>query len=457
MDILSLAFYLSVLSYCLGALLRALPLPFFTLKKLGRTLMVDGVFSAVLVFSYRTLVSVIDYLGSVLGTDWASFMQWVADRSSLLFLVLSVFKATSVIASEAGLGPVFSGIISSIVNLVTTSLTTLLTVSIIALILRVAAGFLIALGILLISVPFRLARGAGAMIIALVIVFSAGTPLMPQFIATVTSGVMISYSLREPVCSATLSLVDAKDYPVGYAVIEGYRDEEFLYRYVFNERGLLVVDKSSGGFPCSEHRAFVEIAGIKYEFTLPGFQSSGYTTSPSRTLKLPDLIVLDTIRVVELGSGISVTNYSKVENTLVLHLEASRSTYFGVYIESSDTLQVLINGVVASESSVVKFTWYNISYTALKYELEPGTYLVNITINYQARVRPDVLMEPFVLTALQVDVFSPEYMVFYVTYMFVELTILPLIYIAILLVISYGVARLLGGVSTSIAKYLVAV
>jgi len=419
--------------------------------------MVDGIFSAILVFSYRTLVSIVDYLGNMLGADWNNFMQWVADRSSLLFLILSVFKAISVVTSKAGLGPVFSGIISSIVNLITTSLTTLLTVSIIALVLRVAAGFLIALGILLISVPFRLARGAGAMIIALVIVFSTGVPLMPQFIATVTSGVIISYSLKEPVCSATLSLVDARDYSVGYAVIEGYRDEEFLYRYVFNEHGLLVADKSSGGFPCTEHKAFIEIAGIKYEFTLLSSQSSRYTASSSHTLKLPDLIVLDTIRVVELGNGINIVNYSKVENTLTLHLVASKNTYFGVYIESSDTLQVLINGVVASESGVARFTWYNINYVAFKYELEPGTYVVTITVNYQARVRPDVLVEPFVLTALQLDVFSPEYIVFYVTYMFVELTILPLIYIAILLTISYGTARLLGGVSTSIAKYLVIV
>jgi len=452
-DILSLAFYLSVLSYCLGVLLRALPLPIYTVKRLGRMLLVDGVFSAVLVFSYRTLVSIIDYLGSVLGTDWAGFAQWVADRTSLLTLILSVLKAISVVSSKIGLGPVVSGIVTPIVNLVTTSLTTLLAVSIVAAVLRVAAGFLIALGILLISIPFRLSRGAGAMIIALTIVFSVGVPLMPQFISTITSGTIASYGLNEPVCSATLSLKDAKGRPLGLAVIEGYRGEEFLYRYVFDARGFLVVDKSRGGFPCEEHEAVVEIAGIKYKFTLPVASSASY----NYTLQLPDLLALDTIRVVEIGSYVTILDYYREAGRVKLVVDVKSDTYIGIYVESSDELKVLVNNTEVRESGLVKFAWYGINYTAFKYTFTSGVYAIDIALEYRSTPHPDVLVEPFILKALEIDVFSPESLIFFATYTFVELTIMPLIYISILLAVSYSVARLLGGVSTSIAKYLVVV
>jgi len=454
MDILSLAFYLSVFSYCLGLLLRALPIPFFTVKKLGRLLVVDSVFSAILVFSYRSITTIIEYLSSVLGADWASYSMWVTERTSLLLLLLSAFKAIGIVTSKIGLGAVFSSLISSIINLITTSLTTLLTVTVVALMLKTASSFLIALGILLISVPFRLARGAGAMIIAITVVFSIGIPLMPHFIATVSSGTLTSPSLHEPVCSAILHIVDAKGNPIGQAVIEGYRDEDFLYRYVFNVNGQLVVDKLSSGFPCEEHLVRVEISGFRYSFNMPG--SSG-DMSLNYTLLIPDLLVLDTRRLVEIGSGVYIAEYSKLENELTLQLEVYENTYFAVYIEAQDELVVLINGEVAEESRVVQYTWYSIDYVGYEYTLTPGVYLVNIVVDYKSTTPLDVLVEPFILKALQLDVLAPETAFFYITYMFVELTILPLIYVTILLTITYGVARLLGGVSANIARYLVMV
>jgi len=462
MDILSLAFYLSILSYCLGALLRAIPLPFFHLKRLGRTLMVDGVFAAILVFSYQTLIRLIDYLSYVLGVNWATFTEWVTGRSSILFLLLAAFKAIGIVIGKTGLGTIISSILSPIVSSITTSLTTILTVFIIALVLRVAAGFLIALGVLMCSIPFRLARSAGAMIIAVTMVFSIGIPLMPHFIATVTHGAVtnIGYnvSLKEPVCSTTLNIVDAKVHPVSQAVIEGYRDGELLYRYVFNEQGQLEVDKLKGGFPCSAHEAKVEIAGIRYTLDIPGSQGTEYV---NYTMQLPDLLILGPNRVVELGWGISVINYSRSSNNssveLTMELEVAENTYFGVYIEASDKVEVFINSEIVNASDIAEFSWYGVSYIALKYPLTAGTYLVNIIVRYYSTTPLDIVIEPFIVKALNIDIFSPELAIFYVVYMFVELTILPLVYIAILLTISYGVARLLGGASTGIARYLVAI
>jgi hypothetical protein len=454
MDILSIAFYLSVLSYCLGVLLRALPLPFFTVKRLGKTLIVDSVFSATLVFLYQTLTAIVDYLGRILGADWTSFSMWVSERSTILLLLLTAFKAIGVLASRVGLGAVFSGILSSITNLITTSLTTLLTVWVLSLMLKAASGFLIAVGVLLISIPFRLARGAGAMIIAVTMVFSIGMPLMPHFISIVSSGTAISIGLREPLCSGTLYLVDAKGNPVGQAVIEGYRGEEFLYRYVFSTNGLLVLDKTNGGFPCSEHIARLEIAGFKYSYSVP---AQSITELANITFSLPDLLVLDTRRLVEISEGVQVVDYSKSENSLVLRLDVSEEAYFAVYTETSDTLEVIINGEAVNASSVFRYTWYNISYTGFKYTLVPGTYQVNITVYTQSTTPLDVPVEPFVIKAFNVDPFAPETTLAYLTYLFVELTILPLIYVAILMTISYGVSRLLGGVSVSIARYMVMV
>lgn len=454
MDLLSTAFYLSVLSYCLGALLRALPLPFFSLKKLGKTLMVDSVFSATLVFSYQTLLSIIDYLGSVLNADWTSFSAWVSERSTILLLLLTAFKAIGVLVAKIGLGAVFSGILSSITSLITTSLTTLLSVWILSLMIRAASGFLMAIGILLISIPFRLARGAGAAIIAVTMVFSIGMPLMPHFISIVSSGTVVSIGLSEPLCSGTLQLVDARGNPVGQAVIEGYKGRDLLYRYVFNNNGLLVVGKTTGGLPCGEHVAKIEIAGFKYSYIVP---ARGPADFSNITFQLPDILVLDTRRLFEVGRGVQVVNYSKSESGVVLQLESSGDSYFAVYTEASDTLVVTINGVEVRESTAIKYTWHNINYTGFKYNLAPGTYLVNVTVYIQSTTPLDMPVEPFVIKAFNLDPLAPETVFAYLTYLFVELTILPLIYVAILMTISYGVARLLGGVSVNIARYMVMV
>jgi hypothetical protein len=167
--------------------------------------------------------------------------------------------------------------------------------------------------------------------------------------------------------------------------------------------------------------------------------------------------VLDTRRLFEVGRGVQVVNYSKSESGVVLQLESSGDSYFAVYTEASDTLVVTINGVEVRESTVIKYTWYNINYTGFKYNLAPGTYLVNVTVYIQSTTPLDMPVEPFVIKAFNLDPLAPETVFAYLTYLFVELTILPLIYVAILMTISYGVARLLGGVSVNIARYMVMV
>ncbi|MEM4061377.1 MAG: hypothetical protein QXY11_00790, partial [Desulfurococcaceae archaeon] len=119
MDLLNLAFYLSVLSYCLGLLLKALPLPFISIKKLGRSLVADGLFSATLVFSYNLIFRLMEYLGRVLGSDWIAFGYWLTDRISMITNLLAVLKALGIALDKLGFRFITSVILAPITNLVT--------------------------------------------------------------------------------------------------------------------------------------------------------------------------------------------------------------------------------------------------------------------------------------------------------------------------------------------------
>ena len=87
---LLIAFYLSVLSYYLGTLLYMIPLPFYSIKKWAPTLMVDGIFSATLVFTYTIIMCIIDYFSNMLGSDWVGLYTWISLKTGIVVSLMAV-------------------------------------------------------------------------------------------------------------------------------------------------------------------------------------------------------------------------------------------------------------------------------------------------------------------------------------------------------------------------------
>ena len=448
MDLLELAFYLSVLSYCLGLALRALPLPFFTIKKLGKSLVAEGIFSCVLTFSYNILLSLLNFLSSLLGSDWAAYSTWMTDRISALMALIAVLKALSILLSKVGLSAFVQGFIGQITGLLTTSLTTLIATSIISSMISTIAPLLIALGIVLHAVPFRLTRSVGATLIAITMVFSICIPLMPAFINMFSSSSGLLVSLKET-CTATITLVDLSGAPFGQAVIEGYSGEDLLYRYKFGENGVLVVDKASG-FPCADHVVKVDVVGNKYTASL-----SLLNTHWNGTIQAPNLLAIAPNRFILFDYPGVPESVSRGNSGVTLTLDSGTSSYFKLYVETGDSFEVFVDYEPLSPINVEITTWYNIKYSIYTYEIPPGEHYVELTLHYSTTTPLEIDLYPYTLKVLNVDPLAPENLLFYVTQLFIELTVLPLIYIAVLATISLNVARLLGGAYVPLTKIVV--
>lgn len=449
MDLLMLAFYLSVLSYCIGIALRALPVPFLAIKKLGKALMVEGIFSCTLTFSYKTILYLIEYFGSLLGANWTFYSMWLTDRVSVLLALITALKAIGAFLSKVGLGFFSQSFIGQVTSLVTTSLTTLIATSIVSTIIYSNAALLIALGVALHAVPFRLTRSVGATLIATTLVFSIGMPLMPSFI-TAFSNTSASLFTSGNICTATLTLIDASDTPFGQAIIEGYVNGKLAYKYLFRDDGLLVLDKTQG-FPCVSHIAKVDVVGVRYTVTIDNIHGKDFVA----TIKLPNLLAIAPNRFLLLGDGILVESVIREDATILYALNVLNTSTIKLYLGANDFCEVYINDMRADPDGMEMMEWYGASYTVYTYTLTPGIYNVKVRLEPHAMSPLSVDVYPYIVNLFGLDALAPESILFYATQLFIELTILPLIYVVLLATVTLNVAKLLGGTSTPITRMVV--
>lgn len=452
MNLLALAFYLSVLSYCIGVVLKGLPVPFLSLKRLGRSLVSDGVFSATLVFSYNLILLSLEYVGSVLGVNWVAFNSWLTERLLILTNFLAVLRALGIALERLGLGFVASNFLGPVTRLVVACYTSLLFILAISTIIMGGFKALFALGLALHAVPFRLTRSAGATILAFSMVFVVGVPLMPSFLSIVLTGVQPPLEYTEPVCTANITLVDVVDTRIGPAVIEGYdiQTGSKLYKYVVDEQGSLVVSERLG-FPCRDHKIVVDIAGNQYIAT---FKHAGRHTS--RTYRVTNSILLFPNRFLFIGPDVNVTSVARINKTVYAEVSLASSGNITVYVEEGDTLLVYLNGSNLDYVNRTQVEWNGVRYHAYSFTLGAGTHNLTIVLDLYKTTSPSILIDPFLLRVIRFDPFAPETLLFFAVFSFIDLVLLPMIYMVILALISMNVARLLGGYSSAIARFVVA-
>ena len=171
---LEIASTLGDLTYMLGALIYALPVPFRGLKDWGPTLIKDGVYAVFLSAFYYGIIS----LASQYAPSWHSYLKWLHGNTNTMEIYATIFS-------------LLTGIITRFVHHVSflSSASYLLSNggAVFVLLLAVSEfvhknwGLLIAIGIMLFAVPFRMARSAGAYLIMFSVVLYIGLPFF-QFI-----------------------------------------------------------------------------------------------------------------------------------------------------------------------------------------------------------------------------------------------------------------------------------
>ena len=207
-----IALYLASLSYFLGVLIYMLPLPFRGLKEWAPKLIKDAVYIVAWLSAYTYILSLAQNLLSILGASWQSYFNTMNEEITgiagiygfILVLLFLVYLPKFILAAKTldFTDPVgilvyivalivnflvqvtnIRQVLANLASLALNMLMYLIAIQSVSLLIYETAPLLIVLGILLMSLPFRIGRPAGSTMIATVLVFYIGIPLMPHVLA----------------------------------------------------------------------------------------------------------------------------------------------------------------------------------------------------------------------------------------------------------------------------------
>jgi len=167
--ILYIAMNIATLTYTIGSLFYGLPIPIYGLKKWGPRMMSDAIYAAVWINIYGVIIFAIGQIQSLLGVDWSSFfssiLQLQANMFSALIQVKSIYyiitteKISMALALLADPLLQFSSFITDIIFLLQFFID-------LGEFIQQSYMILIAIGILLLSLPFRIGKGIGGTLIS---------------------------------------------------------------------------------------------------------------------------------------------------------------------------------------------------------------------------------------------------------------------------------------------------
>ncbi|MEZ0393436.1 MAG: hypothetical protein ABWK00_00075 [Desulfurococcaceae archaeon] len=452
--LIELAFYLSVLTYYVGTLVKALPLPFAGLKKWGTILMADGLFSASLVFSYKALLLLTSYVGALLGVSWERFASWYFLRITTTLSLVGVLKLIGIGLGEVGLGFLSNSLLSPFINALIDSMLALTVIYMVSKAMVVLGPTIMAIGLVLHAVPFRVTRSAGAMLVALPIIFTIGAPLMPTFVDTFASALSGAEAPTFNWKGIKVLVMDGLNRSVPYAVLEGYgATGEPILRYEADSEGVIDATAVSKGIPSSDFNASLNLSGYSYRFNF--YQKCGNLTEC--IIELPDMYVIDVNRYVFTG-GMQVEDVRVFNNdSIEMDVIATTSSTLIVVVGGNDGLAVSLNGNSVDVGKPVSYTWGGVAYNAYYIPISSGrsSIAINVTKGPTEVPRFDeidygkALVEEFVSNVGSLSSF--------IGMAILELLVFPAAYIALLVSASMGLAKLLGGSSSKIASMVVEV
>ncbi|WP_062662012.1 hypothetical protein [Aeropyrum camini] len=179
-----LAFKLAMLGFYLGTLLYAAPLPVASIKRWASVLIEDSLTAALLALTAAALLAVSSYIQLLIGGSWPQLDAWLLDAAVFAaFLKALSSIVTSLPDPLEALKPVASAA-ASVMDELSWGITLLVATVLGVKYLLGYSEILLGVGVLLYAIPFRLAKPAGAWLIAFVIVFNAALPALPLFVET---------------------------------------------------------------------------------------------------------------------------------------------------------------------------------------------------------------------------------------------------------------------------------
>jgi hypothetical protein len=464
-DYVLIAFYLSFLTYYMGVLIYSLPIPIYSLKKWGPMMIRDSILVFILLVSLDFLRKSITNIASLIGSNWTGFYSWndatlefLAEQRLMLIMYYTAFRALKAII-------LYGDILGPLIRLVSYNIIFLYSIRFLGYFFQTYWFTLIAMGIMLIALPFRIGRSAGAWLIAIAVTFYIGLPLLPVFIQLATPPLSpitekpnqledwgISY-LKVYTAAGTKNNIIEPDIPVEFKTyING--NEVLIARYI-SRSGIIDATHPDKGLPAKqEYYAYYIIDGLSFPvYPYPVNPSSDYTIHDSElTLytESPYVINIDSnynlvyknmldIDVYHQRTVINQTSYS-----LKVEFKPSNKGYIGIRLPEN-TGFMITDCSNCNHTMQLPWKWLGLRGTSIKVEPVNPYNLSRFTIvlNIKKRSKPNLngLEYDYVRNYLGVTTDSIYYIL---SNAFFKLILMPAIYIAILMLVARQIARILG-------------
>ena len=451
-DFLLVAYKLSLLSFYTGVLVYTLPLPVSGLKRWAPTLISDSIVAAGLSFLFFHLFRLGEYLMGLLGGSWDFLFKWYHDSLATIISIKTLLVVIQAIPDPLGVVDAIRSLISPVDKAVTGALLFLATMGGLIELVRNYAVVLAAIGIALYAVPFRLARGGGAWLLAFSLVFSIGLPLLPAFLVSVAeapgSPVNVPEELRKGVAVAEIVLEDSLGGRIGsgFAKIYSIPDGSLIAVYRVGSDGRLYT--SYGDYRVTlpsrtEVTVTLEAAGVAFPVdpSIIDLENHEYYNGAYHiTLKAPNILYAGREHVVLYTNGGPFNETQAGDNGVsgTLYLEP------GEYVAASFP----VGCSVSLESPGLQYTasvieWGGVEFNhTIGYAVEPGWYNVSLVVGEcKVEREPDIGVKDYFVPSLDVSFIDYNVLASFILYYFT----VPLMYLFLLFSVTAGVARFLGG------------
>ncbi len=451
-DFLLVAYKLSLLSFYIGVLVYTLPVPLPGLKRWAPTLISDSIVAAGLSFLFFHLFRLGEYIMGLLGGSWDFLFKWYHDSLATVISIKTLLVVIQAIPDPLGVIDAIRSLVSPVDKAVTGALLFLATIGGLIELVRNYAVVIAAIGIALYAVPFRLARGGGAWLLAFSLAFSIGLPLLPVFLVSIAespgSPVNVPEELRMGIAVAEVTVEDSlgKTVKSGFVRIYNIPEGDLIALYKLESDGRLYT--SYGDFRVTlpsrvEIAATLEIAGVTFPL------------NPS-TINLEDYEYYNGAYHVRLTAPHVL--YSE-EEYMVLYtnggpfnesLTGNRTLSGILYLEPGEYLAVSfpVECTVSLESPGLRYAtrvieWGGIEFNnTIGYAETAGWYNVSLRINECGMSEdPSINVMDYFTPSLDISFIDYNILASFILYYFT----VPLMYLFLLFSVTTGVARFLGG------------
>ncbi|RLG87540.1 MAG: hypothetical protein DRO39_00100 [Thermoprotei archaeon] len=446
---LVIAYYLAILSFYIGVLILALPIPFTGVKKWGPRLMSDGILVMVLALTFRVIMSAASYIQHLLGADWGSFMSFQQNLVLLLGYTAAAIMAIATVFNANFLAPIawkFSAMVTANALLL-----------FVALVIKYNYQIIASLGIALMSIPFRIARGVGATMLAVALVFFIALPLYPSYLSTI----FLSSFSTEVGTYMLSGEVKARGGTVEYGYVVLKACGITRYSQIRGGRFVMVVSEQGG---CDNYEVLVEAPGHLYYTGIKVRMLSEICEDNSLgsrlglckvTIKVPGLVFSSQHIAVHATTDLRIAGVDEGSNSLVITAECVNDEGCTMYIDvPSRTIirNVTVDGTRVALHKEYGWYWRNIAGATYSVRLARGVHRVAVqfSISEGATILESItrlLPNPFSNSDIVIQAWDS---IARLMLMFYALLIGPTSYLAILLGISYGLAR---AIASSVARW----